>query len=108
IVSTTVESSSTSIRLGGLASGVDYMLRLLAINGNGESDPAVLPFTTRFDRTRTPSREALERLSLDWSPAKASVETVEEGVPSPVDINLDGWVNAEDLVLILDDLNRGD
>jgi hypothetical protein len=102
-----VSADMTSAVIDGLLPGTDYFLGLEAINSNGQSDRTTIRFTTRYDRLDSQMDTLLERLSMDWNPSGETGTGLQSEVPSPVDINLDGVVNGEDTLLILEDhLNR--
>lgn len=98
-----VEASETSVLLSGLNPGTDYTLNLLATNGSGDSEPAELKFKTRFDPFAPDLNNMLLQLGLDWTPSGGGGgNDLQSSVPSPVDINLDGLVNSEDALRVLD------
>jgi hypothetical protein len=89
--------------LDGLQPGSDYELRLLAVNGHGKGDAATVRFATRFDRPGSMAGPVLEHLSRDWNPSGETGYTLQGAVSSPADINLDGRVNAEDVLMMIQD-----
>jgi hypothetical protein len=99
----TVSAPQTNSGLSGLRPGTDYTLQVIATNAQGDSQPATLTFTTRYDRKTTSHNVILERLSQDWSPAGYQKGTLQSAVPLPVDINLDGQVDSLDALAILTD-----
>jgi hypothetical protein len=100
--SVTVPATATTAVLEGLEPASEYTLSLIASNGAGDSEPAQLAFQTRFDPANPDAVGLLIQLSLDWKPGGQEGNDVQSAVPSPVDINLDGVVNGNDSVLILE------
>ncbi|MCG3200007.1 MAG: hypothetical protein GHCLOJNM_04536 [bacterium] len=104
VASASVPGASSSALLAGLQPGTDYTLSVVATNAAGDSAPSTLHFTTRYDRSGSQMNAILERLSREWSPEGSMEETGLQGqVPSAVDINQDGEVNAHDALEILED-----
>ena len=94
--------TSTAV-LDGLLPGRDYELSLLAINGSGKGEAATVQFATRFDPLGSMAGPILEHLSRDWNPSGETGHTLQGTVSSPADINLDGRVNAEDVLSMIED-----
>lgn len=102
-----VSPPTTTAVLDGLQPGTDYELSLLAANMHGKGEATTVPFTTRFDRLGSQADTVIQGLSRDWNPSGTAENTVEGAVLSPVDVNLDRRVNAEDaLIVIRDHLQR--
>jgi len=103
VASATVGHPTQTAILAGLAQGTDYIMGLVALNAGGESQPATVEFTTRYDRLDSQTDTLIERLSREWNPSGGSEAGLQGAVPSPVDINLDGEVDARDAIEIIKD-----
>ena len=98
----TVEASTTRALLEGLRPGINYTLNLIASNSSGDSKPSELQFQTRFDPLDPDLANMLLQLGLDWVPdGGTGGNDLPASVPSPVDITLDGLVNSEDAISVL-------
>lgn len=101
VQSATATALQTSMNVDGLASGTDYTLELAAVNDAGESEPAEVRFTTRFDLSSLQVEALLRALSRDWDPLVEHFGTLQSAVPSPVDLNHDGKVDDCDALAII-------
>ncbi len=71
------------------------------MNDAGESEPAEVMFTTRFDPSSLQVEALLRALSRDWDPLVEHFGTLQSAVPSPVDFNHDGKVDDCDALAII-------
>lgn len=77
----------------GIDKGTEYEARLFARKASGMSSPATYSLTTPFACARD---AAFRGLARDWAPQFHHPRTLQEAIPSPVDGNRDGRVNALD------------
>lgn len=101
VASLTLPATETTVMLSGLAPGRAYTLGLTATNAGGVSGMATLQFTSRYPEAGSQRNLLLEQLGQEWNPAGVMDGSLQSVVPSPADMNLDGLVNARDVLDIL-------
>ncbi len=101
VASVVVPATQTTAALEGLSPGSPYTLWLTVANASGESQPAMLLFTSRYEETGSQRNLLLEQVGPEWNPDGANDGSLQSVVPSPADMDLDGLVNAKDVLEIL-------